>query len=65
MIEVKALQAGNDILLLPKDVPLAIKSIRQALDSNIIAYSTLEAKCRHILELKYDAGLGRVYRYCY
>jgi|WetSurMetagenome_2_1015567.scaffolds.fasta_scaffold35543_1 beta-N-acetylhexosaminidase len=56
-IEVMALQAGNDILLLPKDVPVAIKAIRQALDSNLITYSTLEEKCRHILELKYDAGL--------
>ena len=57
-IEVMALQAGNDILLLPQDAHQAVRSIREAADSGVISWHLLEAKCRAILALKYDLGLA-------
>jgi len=58
-IEVKALAAGNDMLLLLEDVPNAICEIRAASDSNIISSKLIEQKCRKILHLKYRLGLWK------
>ena len=58
-IEVKALQAGNDILLLPQNIRVAINAIRQAVDSCQITDSLIDSKCRKILELKYRFGLAQ------
>jgi CubicO group peptidase (beta-lactamase class C family) len=58
-IEVMALQAGNDILLLPQDAHKAVKSIREAADSGLISWQLVESKCRALLELKYDLGLSQ------
>ncbi len=57
-IEVKALLAGNDILLLPKHAEAAIFGIKTAVDSGWISPGLLEAKCRRVLELKYKYGLS-------
>ena len=57
-LEVKALQAGNDILLLPKDAHKAVAAIRQAADSGILSWQMLESKCKAILNMKYDLGLA-------
>jgi beta-glucosidase-like glycosyl hydrolase/CubicO group peptidase (beta-lactamase class C family) len=57
-IEVKALLAGNDILLLPQHVDIAIQGIKTAVDSGIIPDSLLAYKCRRILSLKYRLGLN-------
>jgi len=56
-IEVKALLAGNDILLLPQDVSLAVDSIRKAVDDGTISREIIAEKCRNILKLKFDLGL--------
>ncbi len=56
-IEVKALQAGNDILLLPQNMETAIQGIKTAIDSGLFSMDTLEARCRNILALKYYLGL--------
>ncbi len=56
-IEVRALLAGNDVLLLSKDVPKAISSISLALDSGRIDSSYFEEKVKKILKYKYRAGL--------
>jgi len=56
-IELKALQAGNDVLLLPQDMELAIRGIKTAVDSGWFSNDTLEHKCRRILELKQRLGL--------
>jgi beta-N-acetylhexosaminidase len=56
-IEVKALLAGNDILLLPKDVPKALASISIALNNGRIDKTYLEEKVKKILKYKYRAGL--------
>jgi beta-N-acetylhexosaminidase len=59
MIEVKALAAGNDVLLLLEDVPDAICEISAAMDSNIISKTLIEQKCLKVLHLKYRLGLWK------
>ncbi len=56
-IELRALQAGNDILLLPQDVPKAIRKISKALKKVEIDSSLIENACKKILAYKYRAGL--------
>jgi beta-N-acetylhexosaminidase len=57
-IEVKALLAGNDILLLPQNVETAIMRIKLAIDSALIPMTLIDEKCRKILNLKYKTGLS-------
>lgn len=57
-IEVRALLAGNDILLLPENIPAAINGLTEALASGRISESLLEISCKKILSYKYDAGLN-------
>ncbi|MCX6306481.1 MAG: serine hydrolase [Bacteroidetes bacterium] len=57
-IEVKALEAGNDILLLPKHVDLAIRGVLAAIDSGWMSDSLLEARCKRMLLLKLQMKLG-------
>jgi beta-glucosidase-like glycosyl hydrolase/CubicO group peptidase (beta-lactamase class C family) len=58
-IEVKALQAGNDILLLPQHIDVAIQGIKTAIDSGLLSDSLLESRCKRMLMLKYSLGLGQ------
>ncbi|HMM11600.1 MAG TPA: glycoside hydrolase family 3 N-terminal domain-containing protein [Bacteroidales bacterium] len=57
-IELMALEAGNDILLLPENLPLAISTIRQAISSGRLPESVLEDRCKRVLTYKYMAGLN-------
>ena len=56
--DLRAFEAGNDILLFPQDVPVAIGKIKNALDSGIIPMAALETSVKKILSAKYDAGLS-------
>lgn len=58
IIELMALEAGNDILLLPENLPLAITTIRQAIASGRIPESLLEDHCKRVLSYKHLAGLN-------
>jgi len=58
LLEVKALQAGNDILLLPENIVVAISSIKTAIDSNWLTQKEIDDKCKKVLEYKYLAGLN-------
>jgi beta-glucosidase-like glycosyl hydrolase/CubicO group peptidase (beta-lactamase class C family) len=58
IIELMALEAGNDILLLPENLPLAISTIRQAINSGRIPESMIEDRCKRVLKYKYLAGLN-------
>jgi len=58
-IEVQALKAGNDILLLPENVPAAIKAIKKAISGKKIKSSLIDKNCKKILRYKYKAGLYR------
>ena len=55
-IEVKAFLAGNDILLLPRDVEKAVKSLKQAVKRGKISQERLNYSVRKILIYKGKVG---------
>lgn len=57
-IEVKAFQAGNDILLLPQDIEKAIQGIINAVEQGGISENQIRERCVKVLNKKYDAGLA-------
>ncbi len=59
LIELKALAAGNDILLLPENVPLAISTIRAAIEEGSLDMSRIEESCRKVLRWKFRVGLNQ------
>ncbi len=56
-LELRALMAGNDILLLPEDVPAAIGTIKKAVQDGLITEELINERCRKILYYKEKAGL--------
>ena len=59
-IELMAFMAGNDILLLPLDVPKAIKSIKKAIKRGKINMEDVNSRCRKILTFKRASGLDKI-----
>ena len=57
-IGVKALLAGNDILLFPSQIPQTIAGIKTAIDSGILDQNYINEKVIKVLNAKYDAGLA-------
>jgi len=57
-IELMALMAGNDILLLPLDIPLAMEKIKQAVRDDMLSEEQINNSCYKILTFKYRAGLA-------
>ena len=57
-VDVKALIAGNDVLLFPEDVPTAIKKIKSAIDSGLISQEEIDKRCLKILLAKQWTGLN-------
>jgi len=51
-LEVAALQAGNDVLLFPEDVPAAIKSIHIAIENGALSVERINESCHKILKAK-------------
>jgi beta-glucosidase-like glycosyl hydrolase/CubicO group peptidase (beta-lactamase class C family) len=58
-INLEALLAGNDMLLIPTDVPLATANIKIALSENIITLERINYSVRKILKAKYWVGLNK------
>ncbi|MDW8295258.1 MAG: glycoside hydrolase family 3 N-terminal domain-containing protein [Raineya sp.] len=58
-LEVLALQAGNDVLLFPTNIPLAVKAIKKALKKKEIKKEDFERSVKKILRAKYRAGLNK------
>jgi len=58
-VELRALQAGNDVLLLSVSVARAVEVISTALDSGYYSQEELALHCKRILAYKYRAGLNR------
>lgn len=50
--------AGNDVLILPTNVPFAIKTIKAAAERDPQAAARVEESCKKILRYKYRAGLN-------
>ena len=51
--------AGNDVLILPTNVPFAIKTIKAAAERDPKAAARLEESCKKILRYKYRVGLNQ------
>lgn len=56
---VKALMAGNDVLLAPAAPINDFTAIKEAIDEGILHMEDIEAKCIKILQYKYITGLNR------
>ncbi|MCF6365688.1 MAG: serine hydrolase [Bacteroidales bacterium] len=56
--EVAALIAGIDVLLMPKDVPLAFQKIKEAIKKGLITQEEIDKRCRKILLAKKWFGLN-------
>lgn len=57
MVDMKALKAGNDVLLFSGDVPEGIKQINAAIERGEISRALVDEKCKKILRAKYWMGL--------
>ena len=53
----KALLAGNDILLYPEEIPWAIQYIKEAISDSILCPEELDEHVKKVLKLKYWTGL--------
>lgn len=56
-INLAAIQAGNDVLLIPQDVPASITLIKNAIDSGVLSLDRIDESVRKILLAKYKVGL--------
>ncbi|RAR47374.1 glycoside hydrolase family 3 N-terminal domain-containing protein [Flavobacterium lacus] len=56
-IDLAAFLAGNDILLFPENVPVAIQKIKEAYDIASITEERLASSVKKILQYKFKAGL--------
>lgn len=57
-IDLEAFLAGNDILLFPENVPLAIEKFVKGYNDTIISEKRLEKSVKKILKYKHKAGLN-------
>ncbi len=60
IIEQKALEAGNDLLILPQDVPTAIRKLKKAVEKGKLPSYIIEKSCKKVLAYKYAAGLSNL-----
>lgn len=56
-VDLKALLAGNDVLLFSEKVPVAIKKIKQAVRRGIISMEEIDKRVKKILRAKFWVGL--------
>ena len=59
-LDVKALLAGNDILLVSEDIPVAIEKIKEAIAEGKITQEEIDKRCKKILMAKKWMGLDSV-----
>ncbi|NDV93811.1 glycoside hydrolase [Dysgonomonas sp. 521] len=57
---VRALQAGNDILLGPINVPRQYNAVKKAVEDNLLTEAQIEMKCKKVLAYKYILGVNNV-----
>ncbi|NNM94904.1 MAG: hypothetical protein HKL88_05495, partial [Bacteroidia bacterium] len=57
-VDLKALLAGNDVLLFSQDVPKAIEEIKKAIENKEITQDEIDSRCRKILMAKAWTGLN-------
>ncbi|MBI3521235.1 MAG: serine hydrolase [Bacteroidetes bacterium] len=59
IVDVKALLAGNDVLLFAENVPKAMEQIKLAISKGQITQEDIDLRCKKILKAKYWCGLHR------
>jgi beta-N-acetylhexosaminidase len=59
IVDVKALLAGNDVLLFSGDVPKAIAEIQKAITEGKITQQEIDQRCKKIIQAKYWCGLNK------
>ncbi len=57
IVEIKALEAGNDILLLPNDIDKAVATIKQYVSDGKLHKERIDESVRRVLRAKYRMGL--------
>jgi beta-N-acetylhexosaminidase len=57
---VQSLIAGNDVLLLPENIPQAIEKIKIAIGNNTLSWADIEMHCKKVLLAKYQYGLAHL-----
>ncbi|WP_321515473.1 glycoside hydrolase family 3 N-terminal domain-containing protein [Marinifilum fragile] len=57
-VDVKALTAGNDVLLFTEDVEISLKEIKAAIENGELSWDEINEKCKKILKAKYWLGLS-------
>jgi beta-glucosidase-like glycosyl hydrolase/CubicO group peptidase (beta-lactamase class C family) len=58
-VDVKALIAGNDVLLFAEDVPTAMAEIKKAIERGEISQEEIDQRCRKVLMAKKWTGLDK------
>lgn len=57
MVDVKAMIAGNDVMLFSEDVPTAITEIKKAIEKKELTWDDINERCKKVLMAKAWAGL--------
>lgn len=57
IVDVKAILAGNDVLLFSENVPKAFEEIKKAIKEGKISQQEIDDRCKKILQAKYWCGL--------
>ncbi|CAG5071518.1 Putative D-alanyl-D-alanine carboxypeptidase [Dyadobacter sp. CECT 9623] len=57
-VNLKALVAGNDILLYPENIAETVAKIKSAIDQKIISEKIIDDKVKRVLQAKYWSGLN-------
>jgi beta-N-acetylhexosaminidase len=60
IVELKALLAGNDVLLFSENVGKAIEEISKAIAEGKINQTDIDLKCKRVLQVKYWCGLNNL-----
>ncbi|MGV3600730.1 MAG: glycoside hydrolase family 3 protein [Dyadobacter fermentans] len=58
-VNLKALAAGNDVLLYPESIAETVSRIKDAINSKLISEKIIDDKVKRILQAKYWAGLNQ------
>jgi beta-N-acetylhexosaminidase len=57
---VQSIIAGNDMLCVPADVPLAVLKIKEAIKNKQLNWADIEYHCKRVLLAKYQYGLNKL-----
>ncbi len=54
---VNAILAGNDVLLMPRDIEASINAVMAAIEDGTISWHDIETRCKKMLRYKYALGI--------